>query len=116
MVGLIRQREKSVFIELPLFPCCILLWAQSGCVLLRVYSRGHCFPFWGVQPWIACPGQKDSWDGGGSPGFSGRDILAVRDIISACVCTCAAAQLTAGAQLVCMCKDSVLGGGGVTAV
>lgn len=27
-------------------------------VLLRIYSRGHCFPVWSVQPWTACPGQR----------------------------------------------------------
>lgn len=28
-----------MFIELPLFLCCIILWGQIKCVLLRVYSR-----------------------------------------------------------------------------
>lgn len=72
-------------------------------VLLRIYSRGHCFPVWSVQPWTAQG--RDSWDGGSSPEFKSQDILAVGDIISACVCTTrAAAPLTApGAQLQFVC-------------
>lgn len=116
--GFTRQREKSVFIEFPLFLCCILFWAQSACVLLRIYSRRHCFLVWDVQPWIACPGQRLlGWRE--QPRVQWQEHSCSQGCnFSLCMhnmCCCSITSSWSSAP-VCVCNDPVLGGRGATAV